>query len=91
MATIDQIGLSLWTMQSTAAHPGLWRALYRRLGEDAQLAEELGFHAVWLGEHRSLVRPRVQLHRLTPGLEESGTRSGRGSAAGVEPRIVDCR
>lgn len=52
MATIDQIGLSLWTMQSTAARPGLWRALYRRLGEDAQLAEALGFHAVWLGEHR---------------------------------------
>jgi len=52
MATIDRIGLSLWTMQSTAARPGLWRALYRRLGEDAQLAEELGFHAVWLGEHR---------------------------------------
>ncbi len=52
MATIDQIGLSLWTMQSTAARPGLWRALYRRLGEDAQLAEGLGFHAVWLGEHR---------------------------------------
>ena len=52
MATIDQVGLSLWTMQSTAARPGLWRALYRRFGEDAQLAEELGFHAVWLGEHR---------------------------------------
>jgi alkanesulfonate monooxygenase SsuD/methylene tetrahydromethanopterin reductase-like flavin-dependent oxidoreductase (luciferase family) len=48
----ERIGLSLWTMQSTAARPGLWRALYRRLGEDARLAEELGFHAVWLGEHR---------------------------------------
>ena len=52
MATSDRIGLSLWTMQSTAARPGLWRALYRRLGEDAQLAERLGFQAVWLGEHR---------------------------------------
>ena len=52
MPSRDRIGLSLWTMQSTAARPGLWRALYRRLGEDARLAEELGFHAVWLGEHR---------------------------------------
>jgi alkanesulfonate monooxygenase SsuD/methylene tetrahydromethanopterin reductase-like flavin-dependent oxidoreductase (luciferase family) len=52
MPSFDRIGLSLWTMQSTAARPGLWRALYRRLGEDALLAEELGFHAVWLGEHR---------------------------------------
>lgn len=52
MATASQVGVSLWTMQSTAARPGLWRALYRRFGEDAQLAEELGFHAVWMGEHR---------------------------------------
>lgn len=52
MTTIERIGISLWTMQSTAARPGLWRTLYRRFGEDAQLAEELGFHAVWMGEHR---------------------------------------
>lgn len=52
MATIDQLGICLWTMQSTAARPGFWRALYRRFGEDAPLAEELGFHAVWIGEHR---------------------------------------
>jgi alkanesulfonate monooxygenase SsuD/methylene tetrahydromethanopterin reductase-like flavin-dependent oxidoreductase (luciferase family) len=52
VAASDRIGISLWTMQSTAARPGLWRALYRRLGEDARLAEALGFHAVWLGEHR---------------------------------------
>jgi len=52
VARSEHIGISLWTMQSSAARPGLWPALYRRLGEDALLAEELGFHAVWLGEHR---------------------------------------
>jgi alkanesulfonate monooxygenase SsuD/methylene tetrahydromethanopterin reductase-like flavin-dependent oxidoreductase (luciferase family) len=39
-------------MQSSAAAPGLHQALYRRFGEDARLAEELGFDAVWVGEHR---------------------------------------
>lgn len=52
MAGLDRIGVSLWTMQSSAAGPGLWRALYRRFGEAARLAERLGFHAVWVGEHR---------------------------------------
>ena len=39
-------------MQSTAARPGLHATLYRRFGEDARLAEELGFAALWVGEHR---------------------------------------
>ena len=39
-------------MQSTAAGPGLHRALYRRFGEDVALADRLGFAAVWVGEHR---------------------------------------
>lgn len=49
---LDRIGVSLWTMQSTAARPGLWRALYRRFVEDARAAEQLGYDAVWVGEHR---------------------------------------
>ncbi len=49
---LDRIGLSLWTMQSTATAPASTPALYRRLGEDAVLAERLGFHSLWLGEHR---------------------------------------
>ncbi len=52
MGELDRVGLALWTMQSTAAGPGLHRTLYRRFGEDAQLADRLGFAAVWIGEHR---------------------------------------
>ncbi len=52
MAALERIGVSLWTMQSTAARPGLLRSAYRRFGEDARLAEELGFDSVWVGEHR---------------------------------------
>src|SRR5947209_9158590 len=39
-------------MQSSAAAPGLHRTLYGRFGEDARLADELGFAALWVGEHR---------------------------------------
>jgi len=49
---LDRIGLSLWTMQSTAAAPASIPALYRRLGEDARLVETLGLHSLWLAEHR---------------------------------------
>lgn len=52
MTGLERIGVSLWTMQSTAARPGLGRDLYRRFREDAQVAESLGFDAVWVGEHR---------------------------------------
>jgi alkanesulfonate monooxygenase SsuD/methylene tetrahydromethanopterin reductase-like flavin-dependent oxidoreductase (luciferase family) len=49
---LDRIGISLWTMQSSAFRPGNWASLYRRFAEDAQVVEELGFHGVWVGEHR---------------------------------------
>jgi len=52
VGALDHLGLALWTMQSTAARPGLHSALYRRFGEEARLAEELGFGALWVGEHR---------------------------------------
>lgn len=52
ISILDRIGLSLWTMQSTAASPASTPALYRRFGDDAELAEQLGFHSVWLAEHR---------------------------------------
>ena len=42
MSRFDRVGISLWTMQSTAARPGLGRALYRRFREDVLVAEELG-------------------------------------------------
>ena len=52
MSRLDRVGISLWTMQSTAARPGLGRALYRRFREDVLVAEELGFDSIWVGEHR---------------------------------------
>ena len=52
MSRLDRLGISLWTMQSTAARPGLGRALYRRFPEDVVVAEELGFDSIWVGEHR---------------------------------------
>jgi alkanesulfonate monooxygenase SsuD/methylene tetrahydromethanopterin reductase-like flavin-dependent oxidoreductase (luciferase family) len=52
-AVLDRIGLSLWTMQSTAAAPASTPALYRRFAAEAELAEQLGFHSVWLAEHRA--------------------------------------
>jgi alkanesulfonate monooxygenase SsuD/methylene tetrahydromethanopterin reductase-like flavin-dependent oxidoreductase (luciferase family) len=52
VARLDRLGVSLWTMQSTAARPGHGRALYRRFREDAAFAEGQGFDSVWVGEHR---------------------------------------
>jgi alkanesulfonate monooxygenase SsuD/methylene tetrahydromethanopterin reductase-like flavin-dependent oxidoreductase (luciferase family) len=52
VSRLDRVGISLWTMQSTAARPGLGRALYRRFREDVLVAEELGFDSIWVGEHR---------------------------------------
>jgi alkanesulfonate monooxygenase SsuD/methylene tetrahydromethanopterin reductase-like flavin-dependent oxidoreductase (luciferase family) len=52
VGALDRIGISLWTMQSTAFRPGNWTWLYRRFAEDARLVERLGFDAVWVGEHR---------------------------------------
>ena len=53
MTGLERVGVSLWTMQSTAARPGLGRALYRRFREDVLVAEKLGFDSVWVGEHRA--------------------------------------
>jgi alkanesulfonate monooxygenase SsuD/methylene tetrahydromethanopterin reductase-like flavin-dependent oxidoreductase (luciferase family) len=38
-------------MRSTAARPASIPVLYRELLEDARLAEQLGFHSLWLSEH----------------------------------------
>lgn len=46
-----KIGLGLWTMRSTAAFPAPWPALYEQLRADAQRAESLGFHSLWIAEH----------------------------------------
>lgn len=45
------VGVGLWTMRSTAARPASFPRLYRRLEEDAKLADDLGFHSLWLAEH----------------------------------------
>lgn len=46
-----KVGVGLWQMRSTAAAPASFPILYRELREDALLAEELGFHSLWLSEH----------------------------------------
>ena len=51
-AVLDHIGVGLWTMRSMALHPRNRVADYRALGEDAVLAEQLGFHSIWTAEHR---------------------------------------
>jgi alkanesulfonate monooxygenase SsuD/methylene tetrahydromethanopterin reductase-like flavin-dependent oxidoreductase (luciferase family) len=48
---VTTVGLALWTMQSTAAAPAAPAALYAGLQRDARLAEELGFHSLWVAEH----------------------------------------
>jgi alkanesulfonate monooxygenase SsuD/methylene tetrahydromethanopterin reductase-like flavin-dependent oxidoreductase (luciferase family) len=50
MSSID-VGVGLWTMRTTAAAPASLPVLYRELQDDARLAEELGFHSLWLSEH----------------------------------------
>ena len=49
---LDRFGIGLWTLQSSATRPANGTALYRRFADDALLAEGLGFHSVWAGEHR---------------------------------------
>lgn len=46
------IGVGLWTMQSTASAPASMPGLYRRFVDNARVLEELGFHSMWLAEHR---------------------------------------
>jgi alkanesulfonate monooxygenase SsuD/methylene tetrahydromethanopterin reductase-like flavin-dependent oxidoreductase (luciferase family) len=45
------VGVGLWTMRATAAAPAAPVAMYRNLREDAVLAEELGYHSLWIAEH----------------------------------------
>jgi alkanesulfonate monooxygenase SsuD/methylene tetrahydromethanopterin reductase-like flavin-dependent oxidoreductase (luciferase family) len=45
------LGLGLWTMRSTASFPAPWTKLYAELREDARIAEDLGFHSLWIAEH----------------------------------------
>jgi len=51
-AVLDHVGLGLWTMRSMALGPRNRIADYRAFGEDAVLAERLGFHSIWSAEHR---------------------------------------
>jgi alkanesulfonate monooxygenase SsuD/methylene tetrahydromethanopterin reductase-like flavin-dependent oxidoreductase (luciferase family) len=48
---VIDIGLGLWTMQSTAEAPRAHVDLYRDLRDDARAAERLGFHSIWTSEH----------------------------------------
>jgi alkanesulfonate monooxygenase SsuD/methylene tetrahydromethanopterin reductase-like flavin-dependent oxidoreductase (luciferase family) len=51
-AVLERIGLGLWTMRSMALWPRNRIADYRAFGDDAVLAESLGFHSIWTAEHR---------------------------------------
>lgn len=46
-----EIGVGLWSMQSTALHPVNHARAYLDLQADARLAEELGYSAFWVAEH----------------------------------------
>jgi alkanesulfonate monooxygenase SsuD/methylene tetrahydromethanopterin reductase-like flavin-dependent oxidoreductase (luciferase family) len=48
---VIEVGVGVWTMRSTAARPVSAPSLYCALQRDATLAEELGFHSLWLAEH----------------------------------------
>jgi alkanesulfonate monooxygenase SsuD/methylene tetrahydromethanopterin reductase-like flavin-dependent oxidoreductase (luciferase family) len=48
---MPDVGVGLWTMRSTAAHPVHAAAAYAALARDALHAETLGFHSLWLAEH----------------------------------------
>lgn len=46
-----EIGVGFWSMQSTYMRPRPPAFLYREAAAEARRAEELGFDAVWIGEH----------------------------------------
>lgn len=46
-----RIGVGVWSMQSVAHRPTSQALLYRRLVEDARLAERVGLDSLWLSEH----------------------------------------
>lgn len=47
-----EVGLGLWTFQSTAHHPRSFGREYGDFPAVARRVEELGFAHLWLGEHR---------------------------------------
>lgn len=47
-----EVGVALWSMQSTATSPASWPRLYADLVRDARHAEALGFDSLWIAEHR---------------------------------------
>jgi alkanesulfonate monooxygenase SsuD/methylene tetrahydromethanopterin reductase-like flavin-dependent oxidoreductase (luciferase family) len=46
-----RFGVGLWCLQSTWSTPRGHVRAYRELLEDARLADELGYHSLWLSEH----------------------------------------
>jgi alkanesulfonate monooxygenase SsuD/methylene tetrahydromethanopterin reductase-like flavin-dependent oxidoreductase (luciferase family) len=46
-----EIGVGFWSMQSTYMRPRPPAYLYREAAAEARRAEELGFDAMWIGEH----------------------------------------
>lgn len=46
------VGVGLWSMRSTAAHPNSHAYLYRAMVEDVRRIEDLGFDSAWFAEHR---------------------------------------
>jgi len=51
MAVCDEFGLASFSQKSTYMEPMPFHALYDQTIEEVQLAEELGFDSVWMGEH----------------------------------------
>jgi alkanesulfonate monooxygenase SsuD/methylene tetrahydromethanopterin reductase-like flavin-dependent oxidoreductase (luciferase family) len=51
-ASLERLGVALWTMQSTVAGPGNFARLYHEFPEDVELVERYGFASVWTAEHR---------------------------------------
>ncbi len=46
-----RFGVGLWCLQSTWSTPRGHVRAYREFLEDARLADELGYHSLWLSEH----------------------------------------
>ena len=51
-ASLDRLGIALWTFQSTVARPRNFARLYREFPAEAELVERFGFASVWTAEHR---------------------------------------
>lgn len=46
------VGVALWTLQSTAARPTSKPRMFAKLAADAEYVAELGFTSMWFAEHR---------------------------------------